>query len=107
MRKLLGLGLILLLAGCGTYSSNPLFPDPCVVSAPDGKITFTDLPALCTIEVYTLSGVLACSTVESDGDGQLVWDLRNESGEILGSGLYNYLIKSAQDTKSGKLIITR
>jgi len=107
MKKLFLLFLLFLAAGCSTYSSSPQFPEPCLVSSAGANITFTDLPALCTIEVYTLSGVLARSTVEADGDGQLVWDLKNDTDEALGSGLYNYIIKGLAETKTGKIVITR
>jgi flagellar hook assembly protein FlgD len=96
-----------LLAGCAEQTAQPLFPDPYVTSEGHTDITFTDLASSCTIEIYTLERELVRTISETDGDGQAVWDVRNEKGEAVGSGVYLYVIKSSQDSKKGKLIITK
>lgn len=99
--------LLLLLTGCATITEQKHFPDPFVISAGHSQVTFTDLYALCTIEVFTLNGDLLRSMTESDGDGQLVWDVKNENGEDLTGGMYLYIIRGAEEVRSGKLIITK
>ncbi len=98
---------LLLMTGCAKYASNPLFPDPSLAAGGGAKITFTDLPSSCTIEVYTLPGDRVISIVESDGDGQAVWDLKNEAGEPVGAGLYDYVINSSEGKKNGILVIKK
>ena len=101
------LGLLLLAAGCAEHSPQPLFPDPCVSSEGHTHITFTDLSAVCTIEIYTLSGDRVRKIVETDGDGQVVWDLKNDLGKDLTGGMYLYIITSTEEVKEGKLLIAR
>ena len=98
---------LLLLAGCSTLAPNPLFPDPYTAGGAETEIIFTDLPASCTIEIYSVNGERIRTIIESDGDGQAAWDIKNESGEAVQSGLYNYIIKSSEGEKKGKLIIKK
>lgn len=99
----------MLLAGCSTTSttSSSPFPDPYSVSQGHTTITFVDLPAVCTIEVYSLAGRKVRSITETDGDGESTWDVKNDAGESLVSGIYTYIIKSANDEQKGKVIITK
>jgi hypothetical protein len=96
----------LLLLGCAEEQSpNPLFPDPYISG--DTNITFTDLASSCTIEIYTLERELVRTITETNGDGQAVWDIMNEKGEEVASGVYLYVIESDEGSKKGKLIITK
>ena len=108
MKKLLYLSFAFLfaagLAGCSDPQAGYIFPDPYLSG--DTEIVFTDLPASCTIEVFTLNGERVKTITEDDGDGQAVWNVRNDAGDLLGSGLYTYIIRSETEEK-GKLVITR
>jgi flagellar hook assembly protein FlgD len=99
--------LPVLAAGCAEETGQMLFPDPYVVSEGHTDITFTDLNASCTIEIYTLEQQLVRTITETDGDGQAVWDIKNEDGEDVSSGIYLYVIRNNDTTKKGKLIITK
>ncbi|MGB9613378.1 MAG: Ig-like domain-containing protein, partial [Candidatus Margulisiibacteriota bacterium] len=90
-----------------TLSQAYAFPNPFKPSLGHSTITFTNLASECTIKIYTLTGDLVKTLVENDGNREYSWDVKNESGENLPSGLYFYVIKSADDTKSGKLVIIR
>jgi len=83
------------------------FPVPYKPSLGHTTITFTNLASECTIRVYSVSGSLAVSLRESDGDGQYVWDVKNVDGAGLVSGVYLYHIKSSDDSKIGQLRIIR
>jgi hypothetical protein len=51
-------------------------------------VTFSHLPTKATIRIFNLAGVLV-RTIEKDGNGQFQrWDLANESGLPVASGLY-------------------
>ena len=96
------------MAGCSTSSfDNSPFPDPYIYGEGDQEIVFIDLPAVCTIEIKTVSGDLIKTIIENDGDGEAIWDVTNEDGEKVGSGVYLYVIKSAEGERSGKIIITK
>ena len=96
------------ITGCSTSSfDNSPFPDPCIYSEGDEEIVFIDLPASCRIEIKTVFGDLIKTIIENDGDGEASWDLTNDAGEGVGSGVYLYLIKSTEEEKSGKIMITK
>ncbi len=109
MKKVLLLALCLLVSGCGaeTFVPDKPFPNPYVVEPGVTQIYFNDLAAVCTIEITTSSGVPVRTISETDGDGQAAWDLKNDDGEDLTAGIYLYIIKDAERTRKGKVIITR
>jgi hypothetical protein len=88
-------------------SSAYAFPNPFKPSAGHTAVTFTNLSSQCTIKIFTLSGDLVKTINENSGTGQNTWDVKNESGELLASGTYFFIIKSSSDTKSGKLVVIR
>jgi hypothetical protein len=88
-------------------SSAFAFPNPFKPSSGHTTVTFTNLASQCTIKIFTLSGDLVKTIQETDGDGQNTWDVKNDAGEALTSGLYLYLIKSSDDAKMGKLVIIK
>jgi len=83
------------------------FPNPYKPSAGHTTITFSNLPSTCTIKIYTLKGELIKTIEETNGDAQATWDVANEAGENVVSGLYVFLVKTDSDQKSGKLVIIR
>lgn len=83
------------------------FPNPFRPAAGHTTITFANLPATCTIKVFTLTGQLVRTILENDGDRQSTWDVTNETGESLVSGLYLYVVKSDGNTRVGKLVIIK
>lgn len=93
--------------GCSATTPGDVFPAPYVVGAGPAQIVFTDLCATCTIEIFTLSGELVRTLEETDGDGQLTWDMKNEAGNDLTAGMYLYTIVSTSEVWEGKLIISK
>ncbi|MBI4055695.1 MAG: T9SS type A sorting domain-containing protein [Elusimicrobia bacterium] len=84
------------------------FPVPFRPSQGHTQITFTRLTPQATVKIFTLSGTLVKTLRKQDGMTDAVqWDVRNESGEKLASGLYLYLIESDGSKKQGKLLIIR
>lgn len=83
------------------------YPNPFVPSEGHTTITFTNLATSCTIKIFTVSGQLVKTIQENDGDGQNVWNVENDSNEQLRSGIYLYVIRSSNDTKTGKLVVIR
>ncbi len=100
---------LLLVAGCSTSVSDPDKPFPNLYKPSEGdtQITFTDLSSTCAIEIYTLSGERVRTILENDGDGQAVWDVKNDSGNELSSGVYLYIISNAGGEKRGKIVLTK
>ncbi|MGE5432182.1 MAG: hypothetical protein ACM3QX_13960, partial [Syntrophomonadaceae bacterium] len=82
-------------------------PNPYILSAPwerstgtnsrgERKISFTHLPAECTIKIFTQNGVLL-RTIEHSGsisEGSEFWDLTTEQGLEVAFGIYVYHIEA-------------
>lgn len=71
-----------------------------------GGITFENLPQIGTIKIYTLSGRLV-KTLDVDGALTLTWDVKNDAGEDVASGVYLWRIESGANVKTGKLAVIR
>lgn len=84
-----------------------VFPNPCRVSQGNNQMVFTNLPSEVELEIYTLDGQQVREVYENDSSGEISWDLRNQDGEIVASGVYFYLLRSGDDYRVGKLIILR
>lgn len=70
-------------------------------------ITFSNIPSETKIKVFNIRGELVWDGEDNDGDGECNWNVRNKSGVPVASGVYFYLVKSAHDSKAGKLVIIR
>jgi hypothetical protein len=51
-------------------------------------VTFTHLPQKATIRIYNLAGILVRTIVKNDKNQTTTWDLQNESGFPVASGMY-------------------
>lgn len=54
----------------------------------DNKVKITNLPGKCTINIYTLSGILVRQYKKDNDITHLDWDLKNTAGIPIASGLY-------------------
>ena len=52
------------------------------------KFRFEKLTVKATVKIYTIVGELVRTLQETDGDGRLDWDLKNDDGETIVQGLY-------------------
>ena len=70
------------------------------------QIAFYDLPDECTIRIYNIAGDLV-KTIEhiSDNKGIEFWNLLNESGQIVASGVYLFSVDSRVGKYVGKIFI--
>jgi len=84
-----------------------VYPNPWRSDKHTGKnMTFANLPAGSTIKIFTVSGRIV-KTLSSSGTS-IPWDLTNDSGGNVASGIYLYLIMDGQGNKThGKLAVIR
>ncbi len=54
----------------------------------DNRVKFTNLPEKCTIRIYTVSGTLIRKLTKDSPVTSLDWDLKNQAGIPIASGLY-------------------
>ncbi len=77
-----------------------VYPNPWRADKHDHKpITFDQLSPGCTIKLFTTSGHLVRQL--STTDGSAVWDMTNEKGELVASGMYVYLV-TAEDGQTAR-----
>ena len=90
-----------------TLSGVHVYPVPFVPSKGDTVITFTGLPSAATIKIFSAGGHIVQVLEETDGDGLLLWDVRNSDGSDVAPGVYLYDILTRGDEKTGKLVVVR
>jgi hypothetical protein len=88
------------------FSNVKVYPNPWRIDRHAGKnVTFTGLPMGSTVKLFTVSAHWI-RTLSIAGT-TATWDLKNDSGDRVGSGIYIYLIKSSDDKLHGKLVVIR
>ncbi|HCC49235.1 MAG TPA: hypothetical protein DEQ38_14130 [Elusimicrobia bacterium] len=72
-----------------------------------GGITFKDLPQRGNIEIYTIDGRLVRKLPIPAGlvIPKLAWDVKNDSGQKVASGVYIWRVSSGSNSKTGKLMV--
>ena len=83
------------------------YPVPFKPSEGHIRITFTALTRAVSVRIYTLSGELVRTLEKADSGDFLEWDVKNSCGENVTSGVYFFTVKSARQTRTGKLMIIR
>ncbi len=70
-----------------------VYPNPVRGNSGAAKMTFANLPKHAEIIIFSLQGKKMKTLVEQDGNGGLSWDILDESGHKLSSGIYLYLVR--------------
>ena len=65
-----------------------VFPNPCRTSEHAERIMVAGLPSEATVQIFSAQGTPVKTLEERDGDGGIAWDLRNEQGSPVPSGVY-------------------
>ena len=79
------------------YAYNPTvgyYSDPNNPKNDEPFVTFSNLPTEVTIKIYTLSGQLLKVLTKNSSSPFMRWDLKNNSGLRVGSGLYLAVVSS-------------
>jgi hypothetical protein len=74
---------------------------------PIRDIAFTNLPAQCTIRIYTLDGNLVKTIEHTNGEGTEFWDLRSFSNQLIATGIYIYHVSSDAGETVSKFAVVR
>ncbi len=83
-----------------------VYPNPCKLDSDNKVVTFVNLTENSKIEVFSITGNLV---FEAEADSlEYQWDLKNDAGKDIVSGLYIYHISNDKDEKeTGKFVIIR
>lgn len=71
------------------------------------RMQFTNLPATCTIRVYTLSGDLVRTIAHDNGTGAEDWNMQSETGREIAAGVYFFHIDSQYGKHTGKFAVIK
>ena len=80
-------------------------PNPCRLSS-GGRLRFIHLTGRAEIRIYTASGELVKTLHHTDGTGAAEWDLRNDEGGMLASGIYVYYVEAYKPETPGKIAMS-
>ena len=86
------------------------YPNPYKTTMGLPGVQFINLTAQCEIKIFTIAGELVKTAGEDEvGDtGSYLWNLQNDAGDTVASGIYIYHIKNQKgQTKQGKMGIIR
>lgn len=87
-------------AGFTSFASNLdqvyVYPNPVRDNDFIDGLRFANLPREAKIEIFTVSGRYIQSIKETDGDGGVLWDMRDQSGKKIKPGIYMYHIQSEE-----------
>lgn len=71
------------------------------------QIVFFNLPNRVLIRVYSLDGKLVREINKDDLGNRAVWDLCNNRGKSVASGIYLYILKTDREQKTGKILLSK
>ncbi len=71
------------------------------------KLQFTNLPDVCTIRIYTLSGDLVNTLEHNGADGTVEWDMLTQDHLGIASGIYFYHIDSKYGDHTGRFAVIK
>ena len=71
------------------------------------KMQFVNLPAECTIRVYTLAGELIREIRHDNGTGTQDWNMLSESGRSISAGVFLYNVESQYGNYNGKFAVIK
>jgi hypothetical protein len=71
-----------------TLANASIFPNPFKPYKGHTFVTFDGLTTQAKIEVFTIVGERAYTVEETDGDGKVIWNVVNDQGKKLASGVY-------------------
>ncbi|MCF8240249.1 MAG: S8 family serine peptidase [Melioribacteraceae bacterium] len=78
-----------------------VYPNPVKVNNTNsGKIIFANLTENAEIIIFDINGNKISTLSESDGNGGVEWDLKNDFDHIVGSGIYIYIVRALNEEGS-------
>ena len=91
------------------------YPNPFTPLSPDPDFNRVVFPARAleevsgefTVLIFDIDGMLVKTLTALPGETDLIWDGRNETGEIVESGVYVYQLQVGESFKTGTLIVAK
>lgn len=84
-----------------------VYPNPFVADGSANAITFANLRQQTRVQILSEHGKVVKTLLKNGSNGDLDWDLTNDSGDAVASGIYLYRIIENEKERMGKLAIVR
>lgn len=84
-----------------------VYPNPLIVKSGTANLSFLNLPANAVVTIYSILGTKITKLKPEHDRPVFYWNLRNDRGISVASGVYLYHVEGEKITKSGKFIIIR
>ncbi len=84
-----------------------VYPNPYRQGSSQNEIMFGNLPDGCEIFIYTASGQRVTSLIETEHKGGVGWNLLNDAGAAVQSGVYIFVAQFQNQKKMGKFLILK
>jgi subtilisin family serine protease len=90
-----------------------VYPSPAKINGGEGEIIFANLPQKVKVIIWTLSGKRVAEIEGTNGSGGLHYNLKDENGETISSGIYLFRIiqmddlNNEVDEKIGKFAVIK
>lgn len=88
-------------------SAFKVFPNPFRPAQGHTTVTFDGITGGAEIRIYNVAGRLVFEKTIDPSLPSFVWNVKNEAGNDIASGMYIYFIESTGEQKTGKLGILR
>ena len=82
-----------------------VYPNPFRMGDGRNEIMFANLPNGCEIFIYTANGKKLIDLANDGFTGGVRWDLKNEWGDKIASGVYVYVVRYKDEQKTGKFLV--
>ncbi|MBI4368610.1 MAG: right-handed parallel beta-helix repeat-containing protein, partial [Elusimicrobia bacterium] len=83
------------------------YPNPFTPSKGHQKIYIDNIPARSSVSIYAINGILVRHLTDDDGDGRVSWDVTNDAGNPMASGLYLGQINNLGQSTLLKIAVER
>ena len=83
------------------------YPNPYRSDSGQDFVTIAGLTSEAKVRIMTTSGRIIRTLEETDGNGGVTWDLKDESGSQVSSGVYIFYVVGEGEKATGKLAVVR
>ena len=84
-----------------------IFPNPYIADYGNGFITFAHLINGTSVKIVTCQGQVIRALTDENNNGTVYWDLKDENGNDVASGVYVFFLFHSGKQRKGKLAIVR
>ncbi len=96
-----GAGSYIMLTGFAeNLSGLYVYPSPAKINGGEGEMIFANLPQKVKVSIWTLSGKRVAEVEGNNGSGGLHYDLKDQDGETLSTGVYLFRIIQMDDSNN-------